>query len=254
MLPELGDLSLLLIAAFLAGLFDAAVGGGGMIQIPALFSILPGVPPATLLATNKLASIFGTGSAALHFYAKLNLDRRFLKIGVLLATVGACLGASLVAYLPTDWVRPIVLALLLLMLIKTWRNRGTGVQQTGENMVVLALIGTATIGFYDGFFGPGTGSFLIFVFVRWLGQDFLHASAHAKVINTGTNFGALLYFAWAGHVWWALGFAMAVANIAGAQAGAHIAIKGGPTLVRRLFLLLCLALTVRLAWTMLSAG
>lgn len=250
MFPELPDLLLLLIAAFFAGLADAAVGGGGLIQIPALFSILPGFHPATLLGTNKLISILGTGSAAWHFLKKLHLNRALLLRAFPLAVVGAFLGASFVAWLPIDWIRPIVLTLLILILLKTWLGKRNDFTRTEKTTVSLALIATAVIGFYDGFFGPGTGSFLIFVFVHWLAQDFLHASAHSKVINTGTNLGALIYFAAAGHVAWVLGLVMAVANVAGAQAGARIAIHGGAERIRQLFLILCVFLILKLAWTM----
>lgn len=253
-MPELTELVWLLAAAFLAGLFDAAVGGGGLIQIPAMFTLLPGVNPATLLGTNKLASILGTASAAWHFHKNLKLNLRFLKVAVPLAVIGAFLGASVVAWLPTEWVRPIILFLLILMLIKTWFEKQAGLLHSDKAWVSLALIATAGIGVYDGFFGPGTGSFLIFVFVRWLGHDFLHASAHGKVINSGTNFGALIYFTLSGHVMWTLGLIMASANILGAQVGARLAIKGGATLVRQLFLFLCLVLIIRLAWTLYFTG
>ncbi|MGF1547884.1 MAG: sulfite exporter TauE/SafE family protein [Thiotrichales bacterium] len=251
-LPDAADLAWLLAAAFLAGLFDAAVGGGGLIQVPALFAVLPQVPPAALLGTNKLASIFGTLSAVAHYARSLRFDWRFLRIAAPVALLGALAGASVVAWLPVAWVRPLVLLLLIVILVRTWRDRQRGLSATPVRArpQVVAVAAGGGIGFYDGFFGPGTGSFLIFVFVRWLGQDFLHASAHAKVVNASTNLGALIYFAATGHVLWLLGFAMTAFNIAGAQVGTRIALKGGAALVRQLFFLLCIALILRLGWSL----
>ncbi|MGF1644448.1 MAG: sulfite exporter TauE/SafE family protein [Thiotrichales bacterium] len=249
-LPDAASLALLLGAAFLAGLFDAAVGGGGLIQVPALFALLPQMAPAALLGTNKLASIFGTLSAVVHYSRALRLDWRFLRLAAPVALVGALAGASVVAWLPVNWVRPLVLVLLVLILVRTWRDGRRGLTATGAptRPRFVALATGAGIGFYDGFFGPGTGSFLIFVFVRWLGQDFLHASAHAKVVNASTNLGALIYFAATDHVLWLLGFAMTTLNIAGAQVGTRIALRGGAALVRQLFFLLCIVLILRLSW------
>lgn len=252
LLPPLADLGWLLLAAFLAGLFDAAVGGGGLIQVPALFAVIPGASPASLLGTNKLASVMGTLTAARHYARELALDTSFLRIAFPLALVGAFIGASLVAWLPVEWARPVILLLLIVMFLRTWLGPKIGLGSVGEarQRSVWVLLLVSLIGFYDGFFGPGTGSFLIFVLVRWFGHDFLNASAHAKVINSGTNIGALVYFALQGHVLWLLGLLMGVGNILGAQIGARVAVRGGAVLVRQLFLLLCVGLILKMGWTL----
>lgn len=244
---------LLLAAAFVAGLVDAAVGGGGLIQVPALFAGLPSAPPATLLGTNKFASIFGTGSAAWRYARQMALPWRLLGLMVLLAFAFALLGAAVASQMPTHWMRPLVLVLLLLVLFYTLFRREFG-QQRREQAAFsrkehwLAGLMASAIGFYDGFFGPGTGSFLLFGFVRLFRFDFLQASAVAKVINLTTNLAALAYFVPTGHVWYALAIPMALCNVLGAQVGASLALRGGARLIRPLFITLvaclCLKLTI----------
>lgn len=243
---------LLLVAAFVAGLVDAAVGGGGLIQVPALFVGLPSTTPATLLGTNKFASIFGTGSAAWRFARQLSLPWSLLGGMVVLAFVFALLGAAVASQMPTSWMRPLVLVLLLAVLGYTLRRREFGQEarvQAGfsrRERGVGALL-AAAIGFYDGFFGPGTGSFLLFGFVRFFRFDFLQASALAKVINLTTNLAALAYFVPTGHVWYALAIPMALCNVLGAQVGASLALRGGARLIRPLFILLVTCLCLKLA-------
>lgn len=244
------ELWLLLPAAFVAGLIDAAVGGGGLIQLPGLLAILPRELPAVLFGTNKLASIMGTASATWRYARRIEIPWRVVLPAAAAAFCGSYLGARAVHYLPAQAMRPLVIVLLIVMLTYTWFKPQFGQQDaerplTRRDLLNGLLIGAA-IGFYDGFFGPGTGSFLIFLFVRFFHFDFLRASACAKVVNLATNLAALVFFIPAGLVLYAFAIPMGIANIAGAQIGTRLALKGGNLWVRRLFLILALTLLGKL--------
>ncbi|WP_126447530.1 TSUP family transporter [Sulfuricystis multivorans] len=243
----------LLIAAFFAGFVDAVAGGGGLIQVPALFAALPRESPATLFGTNKLASIFGTLSAARRYVRAVTLPWRLVLPAAGAAFLFSFLGAAVVAWLPKDVVRPLVLVLLVAVAVYTWSKPDFGASKrsprvAAEHLVAVAILVGALLGFYDGFFGPGAGSFMIFAFVRFFGMDFLHASAAAKILNASTNAGALLLFAPTNHVLWTLGFGMALCNIAGSRLGSKLAIKHGSGFVRAVFLLMTSLLIVKIAW------
>ena len=246
------DLTLLLAAALFAGFVVAVAGGGGLIQVPALLMALPGESAATVFGTNKLASICGTGNAALRYARRIALPW-----GIALPAAGAAFlfafaGAAAVAWLPKGVVRPLVLGLLALVLIYTVVNPGFGVvsgfRLASEAERRRALLVGAALGFYDGFFGPGAGSFLIFAFVRLFRLDFLHASSAAKVVNFATNAAALAYFVPSGHVLWVTGLAMAAFNIGGALLGARLALRHGSGFVRGVFIMVASVLIARLAY------
>lgn len=245
-------LALLGLAAFLAGFVDAVVGGGGLIQIPALFSLHPGEAPATLFGTNKSAAVVGTISAAGHYLRRVTLPWRATLWASLAAFLFSYLGAAAVAWLPKDVLRPVILALLVAAAIYTFVRKDFGrlhrPAHTGFRETVYALALGAAIGFYDGFFGPGTGSFLIFLFVRFFGFDFLHASAAAKVVNVATNLAALSFFLPHGHVLALVAVIMALCNLAGAQAGARLALRHGSGFVRVVFLVVVSVLILRFGW------
>lgn len=248
---EAQDVLLLCAAALVAGAFDAVVGGGGLVQVPALFLALPGVPPAALLGTNKVASVVGTAAAAVT-YARRVPPRGPLAAGmVLTAAAGAVGGAASVALLDPALVRPLVLVLLVAVGLYTLVRPDFGTEDTARLRPGAALavgwVGGAVIGFYDGFVGPGTGSFLVVLLVAAVGQSFLRASATAKLVNTATNLAALALFAAQGSVLWGLGLAMAAANLAGSVVGARIALAKGARFVRVVFLVVVAALVVRLA-------
>ncbi|XZG69132.1 sulfite exporter TauE/SafE family protein [Chitinibacteraceae bacterium HSL-7] len=242
----------LLPVAFVAGLIDAAVGGGGLIQLPALFGALPREAPAALLGSNKFASIWGTASATVRFVRRIPIPWRIIVPAALAAFAGSFMGARVVHWLPAEWMRPIVIILLAVMIVYTALRPGFGSSDTGaapsrrEFSIAIAL--GAGIGFYDGLFGPGTGTFLVFLFVRFLHFDFLRATACAKVVNLATNLAALAVFIPAKQVLFALAIPMAAANIAGAQVGTWLALKGGNLWLRRLFVALALILLARLVW------
>ncbi|GAA5630467.1 putative membrane transporter protein YfcA [Acinetobacter calcoaceticus] len=246
----------LVFFAFCAGTIDAAVGGGGLIQIPALMGALPQTAPATLFGTNKLASIFGTGSAAFSFVRRVKLQWSLLGVIALFAFISSFIGAACVSLIPTHILRPIVLIMLIVIAIYTFAKKQFGQvhvdQQITPKLLVLAAMGSLAIGFYDGIFGPGTGSFFIFFFIRFLQVDFLHASALAKIGNLMTNLAALSFFIPTGHVLFELGLMMAVANIAGSLLGVRLALKYGSGFIRILFLILVSILICRLGYQILS--
>ena len=249
------DLMLLLPGAFVAGLIDAVVGGGGLVQIPLLFSAFPLTAPATIFGTNKLSAIFGTTTAALRYVRRIPIPWRAALPAAGAAFVSAYIGAIAVSSIPRGILKPLVLVLLVAVAGYTWVRKDFGKcdrgLQLGRRHVVGAVVLGAGIGFYDGFFGPGTGSFLIFLFIRFFGFDFLRASATAKVVNVMTNLAALLYFGSQGVVMWQLGLGMALCNVAGALVGSHLALRYGSGLIRGLFLVIVSILIARFAWDLL---
>ncbi|MBA9001195.1 sulfite exporter TauE/SafE family protein [Thermomonospora cellulosilytica] len=248
--PE--QLVLLLMAALAAGWVDAVVGGGGLIQLPALMVFNPGQPVAAALATNKLASIAGTSSAAYAYLRRTKPDLDVAGPAGAIAVASAAGGAACAAVISSDVLRPVIMVVLLgvaaLVVLRPDLGRvPRPVLRTRRRTAAAVLVPGVLIAFYDGLVGPGTGTFLVMAFTGLLGADFVRASANSKIINTGTNLGALIVFALQGHVLWALGLAMAVCNIAGAQLGAHMAIKRGAGFVRAVLLCVVTALVLKLA-------
>ncbi len=247
------DTALVLIAAFAAGCIDAMVGGGGLIQLPALFALFPNAPPPILLGTSKFAGIFGTASAVARFAARIHIPWRALSPLALFVLGASVCGALLATTVSPSIFRPLVPIMLGAMLLYMLFRPHLGTEHapkhfSGRHHVVATAL-VIVIGFYDGFFGPGTGSLLMFVFVRFYGFDYLHASACARVLNVATNVSALVYFAAHGYVYWTLGIAMAVCNVLGAALGTRMALRGGSAVVRKIFLVVVTALIVRTAWT-----
>ena len=249
---EPSTLIFLCAAAFAAGLVDAVIGGGGLIQIPALFNVLPQAQPATIFGTNKLASVFGTTSAAIRYARRIDIPWRAALPAAAAAFVLSYFGAMTVALLPREWLRPLVLVLLVIVTVYTYVRKDLGRvderRTHGRRDMLLAFLMGGVIGFYDGFFGPGTGSFLVFMFVRLFGLDFLRASVSAKIVNAATNLSALLFFGAHGHLLVAMGLAMAIFNIGGAQVGSHLAIRHGAGFVRRAFLAVAGVFILKFAW------
>lgn len=248
-----GDISqatifFLILAAFSAGLVDAIAGGGGLIQLPALIIGLPQASTVEVLGTNKVASIFGTSASALMYRRSVKTDANFLASMAIPAFFGSVLGALSASKIPTQSMRPIVFILLVAVAIYTWRKPVLGAiellrHETKKRFSISALAGLV-IGFYDGIFGPGTGSFLMLTLI-YLGFAFLSASAIAKVVNVSTNLGAILVFGFHGAIIWQVALVLATANIVGGLMGARLAISGGSTLIRKAFLLVTLALILK---------
>jgi uncharacterized membrane protein YfcA len=237
------------LASLLAGFVDAIVGGGGLVLVPALFAVFPSVHPATLFGINKSASIWGTGMAALQYGRRVQLDWRALAPAAAAGFGGSMAGAWAVTVASPEFLRkllPVVLVgVLAYTLAKKQLGRDHAPRFNGRSEALAAGAIGACIGFYDGFFGPGTGSFLVFLFVRWLGYDFLHASAAAKVLNTATNLAALILFAIKGHVWWHYAAALAVSNVVGSLIGTRLALRHGAGFVRGMFIVVVTALILK---------
>jgi uncharacterized membrane protein YfcA len=245
----------LLAAAAGAGWIDAVVGGGGLVQLPAI--LMTGMPPVQAMATNKFSSVFGTASAAVAYARSTKFDRQVALPGAGLAVLSAGLGAWAAAAISAEVLRPAVMVVLLAVAgFVTLRPSMGAVPQPHlrTNARVLAAVATAgvVVAFYDGIMGPGTGTFLIIAFTTILGLDFVSASASAKIINVGTNLGALAVFGLQGHVQWGLGLGMAACNVIGAQLGARTAIKRGTGFVRVVLLCVVVAMVIKLGWQQFS--
>ena len=239
----------LLSASFLAGFVDSIAGGGGIVQLPALLIGLPNSPAAEVLGTNKLSAVFGTTTAAALYRKQIKPDPRVLLGMAIPAFFGSAAGALLASRIPTSSMRPMILVLLIAVAIYTWLKPDLGklenLRHVPKQRIQIGAIAGAAIGFYDGIFGPGTGSFLMLILVATLGYAFITASAIAKVVNVATNVGALIVFGINGAVIWQIGIVMGLANITGAVIGSRLAIRGGSTLVRKVFLLVTVVLIVR---------
>ncbi|HXZ96053.1 MAG TPA: TSUP family transporter [Burkholderiales bacterium] len=246
------DYVFLCAAALVAGLLDAVVGGGGLVQIPALFSAMPTAVPATVFGTNKLSAIFGTGIAALRYSRSVSVRWNAALPAAITAFIFSYLGALTVGLIPADLMRMLLVPLLIGVAAYTFVKKNLGSIHTplyagGKERFLSVGLGAA-IGFYDGFFGPGTGSFLVFLFVRYFGFDFLRASAAAKVVNAATNFAALLYFIPSGNIIWQLGLSMAAFNMTGSLLGTRLALRHGTAFVRKIFLLVVSALILKFGY------
>ena len=243
------ELLIVSLASLLAGFVDSIVGGGGLILVPALFATFPAAHPASLFGTNKGASVWGTAMATWQYGRRVELRWSALLPAALAGFLASFAGAWLVTVLSPVYLRKalplVLLAVLAYTLFKKEMGRNHAPRFTGLRESVLAVAIGAVIGFYDGFFGPGTGSFLVFLFVRLLGYDFLNASASAKLINTATNSAALILFAFKGHAWWHFVLAMALANVLGSVLGTRLALKHGAGFVRAVFILVVLALIIK---------
>lgn len=242
----------LALAAGFAGFVDAIAGGGGLIQLPALLIGLQAKELPLILGTNKVPAVFGTSSAAINYFRTVKPDLRLTVTMMAPAFFGSVAGAFSATAIPKDLFRPVIVLLLILVAIYTWRKPELGMSENlkyshKSRLILVFLIGL-TIGFYDGIFGPGTGTFLVFFLVIGIGYAFLKASATAKLVNIATNLGAILTFQLTGHIWWKLGLLMAIANVTGAIIGSRLAIRGGSPLVRKVFLAVTVLLILRVAW------
>ncbi len=244
-----GMLIFVVVAAFAAGWIDAVVGGGGLLQLPALL-LIPGIAPVQALATNKLASVFGTATSSVTYYRRAKPDIRTALPMAGIALAGSFGGAAVATVLPPAAFKPIiVVALLIVAVITVFKpelGAATRLRFSGRRHHIMAGAAGAVIGFYDGMIGPGTGTFLVITLVALMGYDFLQSSAKAKIVNLATNLGALLLFIPHGSVLWLLGGVLAVANVAGSYLGSRMAISRGTRFIRVVFLVVVMALIVKL--------
>lgn len=242
----------LAIASGFAGFVDAIAGGGGLIQLPALILGLPNKELPLILGTNKVPSAFGTTAAARNYFKNIKPDIPLTLTMMIPAFIGSIGGAYFAAEVPKEFFKPFIVLLLIAVVIYTWFKPEIGLDENlkftkKQRLFLVGLIGLL-IGFYDGIFGPGTGTFLVFFLVSGIGYAFLKASGTAKLVNLSTNIGAILSFQLTGHIWWQLGLLLAAANVTGAIIGSKMAIKGGSPLVRKVFLIVTTLLIARVAW------
>lgn len=246
---QLTTLILIVVAGFAAGWVDAVVGGGGLIQLPALL-LVPGITPVQALATNKMGSIFGTTTSAVTYYRRVRPDLKTAVPMAVIALAGSFGGAILAASLPASVFKPIIVAALIAVAIFTalrpTAGELTALRHDGRKHYVVACLIGAVIGFYDGLIGPGTGSFLIIALVSAMGYAFLEASAKAKIVNMATNAGALIFFLPHGSLLWGVGLVLGLANMAGGYLGARTAVAKGSSFVRVVFLIVVAALIIKL--------
>ncbi len=243
--------------SFLAGFIDAIIGGGGLIQTPALLFSLPQYPVPTLIGTTKIPSLFGSLMGAFQYGRRVVIRGRFIGPTMAIAFGASWIGSWTLAQVPNQFMKPFALVILVLVFTYTLLNKNLGQASrhslTNRQQRLRMWVMGAGIGFYDGFFGPGTGSFLVLGFIALIGFDFLKASAHAKLVNASTNLASALFFASEGKILYTIALPMAGANFCGAFLGARLAILKGNQFIRVFFLLIIAATIVRFAWDLLQS-
>jgi uncharacterized membrane protein YfcA len=248
--PSVWTLALLALAGLFAGFVDAVVGGGGLVQLPALVIAFPGAAPVQILATNKLAGTCGTSVSSLTYYRRVRPDPATFLPLMAVAFLGSAAGAVAASHIPKAAFNPIILAALVVVgayvLLKPDLGEATELRFTGRRHLGAAVLVGLLVGFYDGALGPGTGSFFVFTLVGLLGYSFLEASAKARIANWATNVAALLVFAAQGAVLWRVGLVVGVCNLLGSYLGARVAVSRGSGFVRVFFVLVVAAFIVKL--------
>ena len=243
---------LLCIAAFAAGFVDAIVGGGGLIQTPMGLILLPQLPVSTVVGSLKIPAFSGTAFAAAQYVKKVTINWKLLLPMMVLAMLSSFAGSSLLTLMHNDFMKPVLLVVLSLVAIYTFIKKDFGQHKEKTHSptlhIVYSLLISLVIGFYDGFIGPGAGSFLVLAFVVLMGYDFLHASANAKMVNLATNFGSILLFVLKGKIIWAIAIPMALCNAAGGFTGAKLAINKGNKFIRIFFLIIVVGTLIRFAY------
>ncbi|MET4050120.1 hypothetical protein BJD99_17710 [Rhodococcus sp. 1163] len=247
------DWGLLMVAATAAGWVDAVVGGGGLILLPAILLVAPQLAPQAALATNKMTAVFGTFAAVVTFSRRIALDWRMLVPAGALAAVASAAGAAAVSLIDRELFIPIIMVVLIAVaaLVTARPTIGSAAGShapSKRKTLTVVFLAAGGFGFYDGILGPGTGTFFIIAFATLLGTEFVRSAAMAKVLNLGSNLGALAFFAVTGHVLWQLGAAMAVCNVIGAVSGSRIALARGSGFVRVVLLVVVFGMVIRLGW------
>ena len=246
------DLILLCIVAFLAGFTDAIAGGGGLIQTPAALVLLPQYPLATVLGTLKIPSFSGTSIATTQFVRRVQLNWLLIGLMAITAFMAAFAGSTLLTRVNNSFMKPLLLIMLIVVAIYTFTNKRFGdhteKDHSFKQQIIYSLLISLVIGFYDGFIGPGAGSFLILSFIGVLGFDFLKASAHAKFVNLATNLGSILFFSLSGKIIYSIALPMAACNALGGLLGARLAILRGNAFIRIFFLVVVCATIIRFAY------
>ncbi len=242
-------LIILAVTAFVAGFIDSIAGGGGLVTVPAL--LLAGLPPVTALGTNKLQSLFGSGSATWAYASKGHVNLKSQSGSAFLSAIGSALGAYVATLVSSDWLRAflpiLMIAIALYFLFKPNISDEDRVQRMAPVLFAATIV--PAIGFYDGIFGPGTGSFFMLAFVMLSGFGLLKATAHTKLLNFASNLGAFVVFALSGAIDWKIGLIMGAAQFAGGRTGAHFAMRNGSRIIKPLLVTVCLALAAKLIFT-----
>ena len=257
-------LLILVLGAVLAGGVDAVIGGGGLVLIPLILACAPGLPAQVALGTNKFTAVFGTASAGLRMVRTVRIDWRAVRLCAPLAGLCSAGGALMASAVSSDVLRPVVVVLMLaagaFVALRPSFGRDTGATgasgvdatpRPSRRRLALGLGLIALIGAYDGFFGPGTGMFLVIVFTALMSRTLIQSLAMTKLVNTATNIGGLVMFAAGGHVLWLLGIVLAVFNVLGAQVGAKIVLDRGTGFVRIALLVLIVVMSAKLLVDML---
>ena len=255
--PSLWTLALLALAGLFAGFVDAVVGGGGLVQLPALVVAFPGAAPVVVLGTNKLAGTCGTTVSSLTYYRRIRPDPRTFVPLMVVAFLGSAAGAVAASYVPKAAFNPIILVALVIVgayvLLTPHLGEVTELRFAGHRNTLAAMLVGLVIGFYDGALGPGTGSFFVFTHVGLLGYSFLEASAKARLANWATNIAALLVFATHGAVMWKVGLVVGVCNLTGSYVGARTAVARGSRFVRVFFVVVVAGFIVRIGWEVVTS-
>lgn len=246
------EMIILCTAAFAAGFIDAIVGGGGLVQTPATLVTLPQYPVATLLGTTKIPSFTGTAIASYQYARKVALQWKLLAAMCSIALLAAITGSYTVTIVSNSLMKPVIFCVLIVVAVYTYskKNFGTSVSKTfhPKKEMLYGCLFALAIGFYDGFIGPGAGSFLVLFFIGALGFDFLKASAHAKFVNLATNTGSIIYFGGTGHILFHYAIPMAIFNFTGSLIGARLAIVRGNAFIRIFFLLVIAGTIIRFGY------
>jgi len=249
-------LILLCIAAFSAGFVDAIVGGGGLIQTPAALVLLPDLPVSTVIGSIKIPSFSGTFFAARQYLKRVQLNWRITFLMCITAFMAAFAGSQLLTVVSNRYMKPVIFIVLILVAIYTYTKKDFGQQvhkkHSSTSILWLSLLISLVIGFYDGFIGPGAGSFLVLAFIAILGFDFLQASANAKIVNLSTNLGSIVLFLLKGSILWTVAIPMAISNAIGGMIGASVAVKKGNQFIRIFFLIIVTATLIRFGYDVFS--
>ncbi len=251
-------LILLCLFAFAAGFVDAIVGGGGLIQTPASLVLLPNLPVATVIGSLKIPAFTGTAFATIQYLKKVTIRWRIAGIMCVTAFISAFIGSEVLTMVSNRYMKPVIFCVLIIVAIYTYTKKNFGQHThtalTLKKEIIYGLLISVVIGFYDGFIGPGAGSFLVLAFISLLGFDFLHASANAKLINLSTNFGSIILFLLKGTILWSVALPMAVCNGLGGMLGARLAIAKGNRFIRVFFLLVITATLLRFGYDVFFRG
>ena len=246
------ELILLCLAAFAAGFIDAIVGGGGLVQTPAGLILLPLLPVSTVIGTLKIPAFSGTALASLQYMRKIRIEWKLITVMAILAFSAAIAGSFVLSKANNYFMKPVLLVILILVALYTYRKKNFGTHteknHSYSQQLLYAAVTSVIIGFYDGFIGPGAGSFLVMAFITLLGFDFLKACAHAKLVNLATNLGSILFFAGSGRIIFSIAIPMAVCNAAGGTLGAKLAIVKGNKFIRIFFLVIVVGTILRFAY------